>query len=148
MNIFKAVICHDYSVLRAQKRAIQVKTNGVHMIGIAWIANVLSIAGIFIMYFLVNNRRNDIYDLLFELHYWELAGRVGIIILLAFVYLISFAVFGGKQTFLSIIQEFSQMEEVRQMAVSRRGGIYFYGSLVVFIVVVASLLYLIKVAGY
>jgi len=148
MNIFKAVICHDYSVLRAQKRAIQVKTNGVHMIGIAWIANVLSIAGIYIMYFLVNNRRNDIYDLLFELHYWELAGRVGIIILLAFVYLISFAVFGGKQTFLSIIQEFSQMEEVRQMAVSRRGGIYFYGSLVVFIVVVASLLYLIKVAGY
>lgn len=148
MNIFKAVICHDYSVLRAQKRAIQVKTNGVHMIGIAWIANVLSIAGIYIMYFLINNRRNDIYDLLFELHYWELAGRVGIIILLAFIYLISFAVFGGKQTFLNIIQEFSQMDEARQMAVSRRGGIYFYGSLVVFIVVVASLLYLIKVAGY
>ena len=148
MNIFKAVICHDYSVLRAQKRALQVKTNGVHMIGIAWIANVLSIAGIYIMYFLVNNRRNDIYELLFELHYWELAGRVGIIILLAFVYLISFAVFGGKQTFLSIIQEFSHMDEARQMAVSRNGGIYFYGSLLVFVVVVASLLYLIKVAGY
>lgn len=146
MNIFKSVICHDYSVLRAQRGAIQFKTNGVHMIGLAWIANILSIAGIGIAYFLINNQRSFIYDVLFELHYWELAGRVGIIILLTFVYTISFAAFGGKQTFVEVITEFAKMEEAKQMAVSKRGGRYFYGSLLLLMLVIGILLYLTKVA--
>lgn len=118
------------------------------MIGVAWIANVLSIAGIYIAYFLVNNQRNYVYDLLFELHYWELAGRVGMIILLAFVYSISFAAFGGKQTFVEIINEFAKMDEVKQMSVSKLGGWYFYGSLLLLMLVIGTLLYLTKVAGY
>jgi hypothetical protein len=148
MNIFKSVICHDYSVVRAQRKAIQFKTNGVHMIGLAWIANILSVAGIYIIYFLVNNRRIDIYDLLYELHYWELAGRVGIIILLAMVYLVAFAAYGGRQTFLSIIHQFMDQDENHQRVASFKGGLYFYCSMVLVISVVSALFYLIKVAGY
>ncbi|MDP1842963.1 MAG: hypothetical protein Q8K64_06035 [Sediminibacterium sp.] len=148
MNIFKAVICHDYTVLRVKRGVLHLKTNGVHMIGIAWVANVLSIAGIYIAYFLVNNQRNFVYDLLFELHYWELAGRVGMIILLTFIYAISFAAFGGKQTFVEVINEFAKLDESEQIAVSRRGGKYFYGSLLLLMLVIGTLLYLTKIAGY
>ena len=79
MNIFKAIICHDYSVLRTQRQSIQVKTNGIHMIGLTLIANLLTIASIVLIYFLVNEGRENIYFVLNELHYWEIAGRVGII---------------------------------------------------------------------
>ncbi|KAF0239695.1 MAG: hypothetical protein FD183_1367, partial [Chitinophagaceae bacterium] len=115
---------------------------------IAWVANVLSIAGIYIAYFLVNNQRNFVYDLLFELHYWELAGRVGMIILLTFIYAISFAAFGGKQTFVEVINEFAKLDESEQIAISRRGGKYFYGSLLLLMLVIGTLLYLTKIAGY
>lgn len=148
MNIFKAIICHDYSVLRAQKRVINVKTNGVHMIGLTLIANLLTIFGLYLIYFLLNQGRDDIYAILNELHYWEVAGRVGIIMVLALIYVIAFAAFGGKQYFLETINEFINMDENSQYATARRGSRYFYGSLLVFFICVGVLYYLVKVAGY
>ncbi len=148
MNIFKAIICHDYSVLRAQKRSIQVKTNGVHMIGLTLIANLMTLASFALIYFLINEGRNDIYLVLNELHYWEIAGRVGIIMTLALIYLIAFAAFGGKQYFLETIHEFINMDENTQNATSQKGSRYFYGSLFIFFICIGILYYLIKVAGF
>jgi hypothetical protein len=147
MNVFKSVICHDYTVIRAQRQP-QFKTNGVHMIGVCWIANALTLAGVGILYFLLTNRKDDVYNILFEIHYWELAGRIGIIILLAFIYLIAFAAYGGRTTFLKIIHEFMSMEESRQVAVTQKGGWYFYGSLTICVLVGAALYYFVKVAGF
>ncbi len=146
MNIFKSVICHDYTVIRAQRQP-QFKTNGVHMIGVCWIANTLSLVGIGILYFLLAKRKNDVYDLLFEIHYWELAGRVGIIVLLSIIYLIAFAAYGGKATFFRIIHEFMELDQEAQIAVARKGGRYFYGSLLVFAVVAGILFYFVKLGG-
>ncbi len=148
MNIFKAIICHDYSVLRAQKSAIHVKTNGIHMIGLVLTANILTIAALIIIYYLFNQGRNEIYLVLNDLHYWEVAGRVGIIMTISLVYLIAFAVFGGKKYFLETIHQFMSMDEDSQNAVTRRGSRYFYGSLLVFFICAAVVYYLIKVAGY
>ena len=148
MNIFKAIICHDYTVLRAQNRSIQVKTNGIHMIGLTLIANFLTIAALFLIYFLANEGKNDLYFVLNELHYWEIAGRVGIIMILAFVYLIAFAAFGGKQYFLETIREFISMDENTKYATSQKGARYFYGSLFVFFICLGILYYYIKVAGF
>jgi len=148
MNIFKAIICHDYSVLRAQKRSIQVKTNGIHMIGLVLIANLLTIVALVLICFLVNQGRDDIYLVLNELYYWEVAGRVGIIMALAFVYLIAFAAFGDKQYFLETIREFISMDEDKQNASAQKGSRYFYGSLLIFFISVGVLYYLIKVAGF
>ncbi len=148
MNIFKAIICHDYSVLRAQKRVIHVKTNGIHMIGLTLIANLLTIFGLYLIYFLLNQGRDNIYAILNELHYWEVAGRVGIIMVLALVYVIAFATFGGKKYFLETINEFISMDENSQNATTRKGSRYFYGSLLVFFICSGVLYYLVKVAGY
>lgn len=148
MNIFKAIICQDYSVLRAQKRSIQVKTNGIHMIGLTLIANLLTIVALVLIYFLIIEGRDNIYFVLNELHYWEVAGRVGIIMTLALIYLIAFAAFGGKQYFLETIHEFMSMDENTQNATAQRGSRYFYGSLFIFFICVGVLYYLIKVAGF
>ena len=148
MNVFKSIICHDYTVARAQTQMVRVKTNGVHMIGIMLIANVLSTCGLYIIYFLLNNGREDIYFILNELHYWEVAGRVGIIMILSLVYLLAFAGFGGRQYFLSTINEFIAMDERAKEAVSITGGRFFYGSLLVFFIVAGVLFYLVKVAGF
>lgn len=148
MNVFKCIICHDYSVARAQTQTVRVKSNGVHMIGIMLIANVLSASGIYIIYFLLNNGRNDIYFILNELHYWEVAGRVGIIMILSLVYLLAFAAFGGRQYFLSTIHKFMAMDEQAMEAVSSTGGRFFYSSLLVFFIIAGTLFYLVKVAGF
>ncbi len=148
MNVFKSIICHDYSVARAHTQMVRVKTNGVHMIGIMLIANVLSACGIYIIYFLLNNGRNDIYFILNELHYWEVAGRVGIIMILSFVYLLAFAAFGGRQYFLATINEFISKDEPTQEAISRSGSRFFYGSIVLFFIIAGTLFYLVKVAGF
>lgn len=144
MNIFEAVICHDYTVLRTHRQAITYKTNGVHMIGLAWICNILSITGLGIVYFLLNNQKSEVYDMLFEIHYWELAGRVGIVIFLAFIYLLSFGAYGGKYIFMDIIKRFTHLEEDQKMVVARKGGRYFYISLFFFVIVGSILLYMVK----
>lgn len=146
MNIFKAVICHDYTVLRAQRKSHFVKTNGVHMIGVSWVANVLTIVGISILYLLLTKPKRDVVDLLDQFHYWELAGRVAIIILLAFVYIFSFAFFGGKAFFLRTIHEFIALDYSDQVKVAKRGGSYFYGSLIIFALVAGALFYIVRVS--
>ncbi len=145
MNIFEAVICHDYSVMRTERQSITYKTNGVHMIGLAWICNVLTVSGIAIIAFLLLNRKQDIYDLLFEIHYWELAGRVGILITLAFIHMLSFGAYGGKRIFMNIIKRFSSMDLEQKNAVSKKGGRYFYTSLCCFLVVGAMVFYMLKI---
>ena len=118
------------------------------MIGLTLIANLLTIIALYLIYFLLSQGRNDIYLVLGQLHYWEVAGRIGIIMILSFVYLIAFAVFGGKKYFLETIHEFVNMDENSQNAVTRKGSRYFYGSLFVLFICAGVLYYLIKVAGY
>ncbi len=147
MNVFKKIICNDYSVERAQNQKIRVKSNGVHMIGIMLIANVLSLCGIVITYYLIFKGRDEIYFILNELNYWEVAGRIGIIMILALLYLISFAAFGGRQYFLSTINEFVSMKETEQEEIVKSGRRLFYGSLFLFLIIAGTLFYLVKVAG-
>lgn len=144
MNIFEAVICHDYSVIRSERQSITYKTNGVHMIGLAWICNVLSILGLTIIYLLLQNRKQAIYDFLFEIHYWELAGRVGILIGIAFIHLLSFGAYGGRRIFKDIIKRFNQLQEAEKIAISKRGGWYFYFSLCLFLLVGGVVFYMAK----
>ncbi|TAH06662.1 MAG: hypothetical protein EAZ13_08795 [Sphingobacteriia bacterium] len=145
MNIFEAVICHDYSVMRTERQSITYKTNGVHMIGLAWICNVLTVFGIAIISFLLLNRKQDIYDLLFEIHYWELAGRVGILIALAFIHILSFGAYGGKRIFMDIIKHFNSLGVEEKKAVSLKGGRYFYFSLFCFLIVGGTVFYMVKI---
>ena len=144
MNIFESVICHDYTVVRTHREILAVKTNGVHMVGLAWVCNVLTLIGLVIVYLLLTNQSTEVYDVLASIRYWELAGRLGILIFLAMVYFMSFGAYGGKAIFLDIVRRFSKLEEEEKHAVAKRGGRYFYLSLLSFLIVSGVVVYLIK----
>ncbi|BDQ12455.1 hypothetical protein [Sediminibacterium sp. TEGAF015] len=144
MNIFESVICHDYTVVRTHREMLALKTNGIHMVGLAWVCNVLTLLGIGIVYLLLTNQSDQVYEILALIRYWEIAGRLGILIFLAVVYFMSFGAYGGKAIFVDIIKRFSKLEEAEKHAVARRGGMYFYFSLLFFFIVSGTVVYLIK----
>lgn len=144
MNIFESVICHDYTAVRTHREILAVKTNGVHMVGLAWVCNVLTLFGLRIIYLLFNNQSSEVYEVLDLIRYWGLAGRLGIFIFFAIVYFMSFGAYGGKTIFLDIIRRFSKLEEASKYAVVKRGGLYFYLSLFIFFMVFGVIVYLIK----
>ncbi|WP_439505200.1 hypothetical protein [Sediminibacterium sp.] len=144
MNLFESVICYDFSVGRTQNEKTLIKTNGVHMIGLAWVCNVLSLMGLGIIYLYLSKQSNEIYDFLAMIRYWELAGRIGLIIFLLLVYSMSFGAYGGKVIFLNIIRRFHSMDENEKNLVVTRGGRYFYISLISFFIIAGVVVYLSK----
>jgi len=106
MNIFKSLICLDYYNLRIQNRTREAGTGSVHRIGIVWICNLLTMLGGYLIYFRLNNSREVVYELLFQMHYYELAGRVSIMVLLSIIYLIAFTIYGDKYYIQRTIKEY------------------------------------------
>jgi hypothetical protein len=144
MNLFESVICYDYTIARTHNEIKSIKTNGVHMLGLAWVCNVLSLMGMGIVYLFLTKQSTEIYDFLAYIKYWELAGRIGLIIFLVLIYSMSFGAYGGKIIFLNIIRRFHSMDEIEKNLVVAKGGRYFYGSLFTFFIIAGVVVYLSK----
>ncbi|TAF51417.1 MAG: hypothetical protein EAZ62_06685 [Sphingobacteriia bacterium] len=144
MNLFESVICHDYGLVRAERGYTGYKTNGIHMVGICWIANFLTVVGCVAIYFIQSEKIYELYEILQSLHYWEVAGRIVLIILLLGIHLLAFAAFGGRVIFKDIIHRFVAYEPDQKKAVVGRGGMYFYTSLISFFVVLGILAFLMR----
>ncbi|MEI8075204.1 MAG: hypothetical protein WCH78_10685 [Bacteroidota bacterium] len=145
MNIFKSLICLDYYNLRLQNRAKEASTSSVHRIGIAWICNILTIIGGYFIYFRLHNQPELVYDKLYEWHYYELAGRVIILVLLTIIYLIAFTVYGDKTTIQSTLKYYVSLPSERQEKIARNASRYFIISFLLFTAVAITLLYLFKI---
>lgn len=145
MNIFKSLICLDYYNLRIQHRTREVSTGSVHRIGIAWICNLLSVIGMYFIYFKLHNQPDVVYDILFQLHYYELAGRVSMIVILSIIYLIAFTIYGDKATVRDTIKQYLSYSDAKQTAIAKRASIYFNISVLLFLIVVGTLVYLFKI---
>jgi hypothetical protein len=144
MNIFKSLICLDYYNLRLQNRTREAKTGGVHRIGIAWICNLLSMLGGYFIYFKLHNQPEVVYDTLFELHYYEIAGRISMMVILSIIYLIAFTIYGDKETFEKTIREYLTHSPDEQEAIAKKGSTYFNFSLFLFIIITGIIVYLFK----
>jgi hypothetical protein len=114
------------------------------MLGLAWVCNVLSLMGMGIVYLFLTKQSTEIYDFLAYIKYWELAGRIGLIIFLVLIYSMSFGAYGGKIIFLNIIRRFHSMDEIEKNLVVAKGGRYFYGSLFTFFIIAGVVVYLSK----
>lgn len=145
MNIFKSLICLDYYNLRIQNRAREAGTGSVHRIGIVWICNILTLIGAYFIYFKLHNQPDVVYDTLFELHYYELAGRVSMIVILSIIYLIAFTIYGDKQTVNSTIKAYILLPHEQQERIARKASIYFIISILLFVITVGILIYLFKI---
>jgi hypothetical protein len=127
-----------------QNRVREAKKGGVHRIGIAWICNILSIIGGYFIYFRLNNQPEVVYDTLFELHYYEIAGRVSMMVILSIIYLIAFTIYGDKETFEKSIMEFLKKTPEQQEKIANRASRYFNYSLLLFLIIIGVIVYLFK----
>ncbi len=144
MNIFKSLICLDYYNLRIQHRTREAGTGSVHRIGIVWICNSLTLIGGYFIYYKLHNQPDVVYDTLFEMHYYELAGRVSMIIILSIIYLIAFTIYGDRQTVNSTIKEYINLPMERQERIAKIASRYFAISIVVFLITTAVIIYIFK----
>lgn len=144
MNIFKALICLDYYNLRRQNRAREAGSGSVHRIGIAWICNILTLIGGYFIYFKLHNQPDVVYDTLFQLHYYELAGRVIMIVILTIIYLIAFTIFGDRHTIQTTLKKYISLEPEVQEKIATKAKRYFNISLLLFCLIAFTLVYLFK----
>jgi hypothetical protein len=145
MNIFKALICLDYYNLRIQHRTREAGSGSVHRIGIAWICNILTLIGSYFIYFKLHNQSDVVYDTLSELHYYVLAGRAIIIVLLSIIYLLAFTIYGDKNTIQSTLKTFISLQPEQQEKIAKNANRYFTTSWVLFLIVAAIIVYLFKI---
>jgi hypothetical protein len=145
MNIFKALICLDYYNLRMQHRTREIGSGGVHKIGIAWICNTLTIIGGYFIYFKLHNQSDVVYDTLSELHYYVLAGRAIMIVLLSIIYLLAFTIYGDKNTLQSTLKIFVGLDLEQQERIAKNANKYFRVSLILFLIVACIIVYLFKI---
>lgn len=145
MNIFKALICLDYYNLRIQNRTREAGTGSVHRIGIVWICNILTIVGSYFIYFKVHNQPDVVYDTLYQLHYYELAGRVIMLVLLTIIYLIAFTIYGDKATIQSTLKTYIGLPSDQQERIAKNASRYFGISILIFLVITGMLIYLFKI---
>jgi len=144
MNIFTALICLDYYNLRRQNRAREAGSGSVHRIGIAWICNILTLIGGYFIYFKLHNHPDVVYDTLFQLHYYELAGRVIMIVILSIIYLIAFTIFGDRNTIQTTLKAYISLEPEEQEKIAIKAKRYYNISWILFAAVTITLVYLFK----
>jgi hypothetical protein len=145
MNIFKALICLDYYNLRLQHRTREIGSGGVHKIGIAWICNTLTLIGGYFIYFKLHNQSDVVYDTLSELHYYVIAGRAIMIVLLSIVYLLAFTIYGDKLSIQTTLKTFVGLDPEQQERIAKNANLYFRTSLILFLVITCITVYLFKI---
>ncbi len=145
MNIFKALICLDYYNLRMQHRTRETGSGGVHKIGIAWICNTLTVIGGYFIYFKLHNQSDVVYDTLSGLHYYVLAGRAIMLVLLCIIYLLAFTIYGDKSTIQTTLKTFIGLEQWEQEKIANHANLYFRLSWILFLIVAGITVYLFKI---
>ena len=145
MNIFKALICLDYYNLRMQHRTRETGSGGVHKIGIAWICNTLTVIGGYFIYFKLHNQSDVVYDTLSGLHYYVLAGRAIMLVLLCIIYLLAFTIYGDKSTIQTTLKTFIGLEQWEQEKIAKNANWCFRLSWILFLIVSGIIVYLFKI---
>lgn len=145
MNIFKALICLDYYNLRIQNRTRETNSGGVHKIGIAWICNVLTLIGTYLIYFKAHNPSEVVDDTLASLQQYMIAGRAIFFVLLSLIYLLAFTIYGSKNSIQSTLTDFVGLEIVEQEIIARNAKRYFTLSWILFIIIAGINFYLFEI---
>jgi hypothetical protein len=101
--------------------------------------------GSYFIYFKLHNHPDVVYDTLYELHYYELAGRVIIMVLLSIIYLIAFTIYGDKTTIQTTLKTYIALPTERQERIAKNARRYYIISLLLFLATVGTLVYLFKI---
>ncbi len=134
MTVFGAIISHNYLWCQYRQRVGLAKTQGPLMVGIVWVANVLTFYGYYIYTNLVTFKEKDPEYLNRIMWEWLNAFKLSFVIGALLVFLLSYFLYRIRGVYNNIITELLSKEANKQKKVAKLGKTYFYGSLIVLVV--------------
>lgn len=134
MTVFGAIISHNYLWCQYRQRVGLAKTQGPMMVGIVWVANVLTFYGYYIYTNLVAYKGRDPEYLFRMMHEWLQAFKLSFVLGALLVFLLSYFLYRIKGVYNNIIVELLSKDEEKQKKVAKLGKSYFYGSLLVLVI--------------
>jgi hypothetical protein len=148
MTVFGSIIAHNYLWCQYRNRPTLAKTQGPMMVGLIWVANVLTFYGYYIYTNMVAFKEKDpeyLHRMMWEwLHAFKLSFVLGALL----VFLLSYFLYRIRGVYSNIIVELLSKSTEKQQAISKLGKRYFYGSLFILLVVYAVLAWLFVQWGF
>lgn len=148
MTVFGSIIAHNYYWCQYRKRTTLAKTQGPMMVGLVWVANVLTVYGCYIYTYLVAFKEKDPEYLNRMMWEWLNAFKLSFVIGAIFIFLLSYFFYRIKGVYNHVIADFLSKTELKQQSISKLGQRYFYGSFIFLVIAYAVLACLFVKWGY
>lgn len=142
MTVFGAIIAHNFLWCQYRNRPGLAKTQGPFMVGIVWVANALSLFGIYLYTQMDIYRSKDTLVLNRFMWEWLQAFKLSLFLGSLLVFLLGYFFYRIRTVYQQIISETLSYPEERQKRIGKSGFRYFIGSLVVLILIYAVLIWL------
>lgn len=142
MTVFGTIIAHNFLWCQYRNRSGLAKTQGPVMVGIAWVANALSLFGLYLYTQMDFYRFKDPVVLNRMMWEWFHAFKLSFFLGSLLIFLLGYFFYRIPAVYQQIITETLSQTEERQKKIAKRGFRYFIGSLWVLILVYAFLSWL------
>lgn len=142
MTVFGSIIAHNFLWCQYRNRPGLAKTQGPLMVGIVWVANALSLFGLYLYTQMDFYRSKDPLVLNRLMWEWLQAFKLSLFLGSLLIFLLGYFFYRIRAVYQHIITETLSHSEERQKRIAKRGFRYFIGSLLVLILIYAALSWL------
>ncbi|WP_438946609.1 hypothetical protein [Sediminibacterium sp.] len=142
MTVFGTIIAHNFLWCQYRNRAGLAKTQGPIMVGVVWVANALSILGLYLYTQMDYYRFKDPIVLNRLMWEWLQAFKLAFFSGSLLIFLLGYFFYRIRPVYQHIITETLSNTEERQKLIAKRGFRYFIGSILVLILIYAVLIWL------
>ena len=142
MTVFGSVIAHNFLWCQFRNRPGLAKTQGPLMVGIAWVANALSLFGLYLYTQMDFYRFKDPVVLNRMMWEWLQAFKLSLFLGSLLVFLLGYFFYRIRPVYQHIITETLSHPEEKQKRIAKRGLRYFIGSLLLVVLIYGILAWL------
>lgn len=142
MTVFGSVIAHNFLWCQFRNRPGLAKTQGPLMVGIAWVANALSLFGFYLYTQMDFYRFKDPVVLNRMMWEWLQAFKLSLFLGSLLVFLLGYFFYRIRPVYQHIITETLSHPEEKQKRIAKKGLRYFIGSLLLVVLIYGILAWL------
>lgn len=142
MTVFGSIIAHNFLWCQYRNRPTLAKTQGPIMVGIVWVANALSIFGLYLYTQMSFYRFKDPMILNRLMWEWLQAFKLSFFLGSLLIFLLGYFFYRIRPVYQHIISETLSHSEEKQKTIAKGGFRYFIGSLLLVILLYAALIWL------
>lgn len=148
MTVFGSIIAHNFLWCQYRNRPALAKTQGPIMVGIVWVANALSIFGLYLYTQMDFYRFKDPLILNRLMWEWLQAFKLSFFLGSLLIFLLGYSFYRIRPVYQHIINETLSHSEEKQKTIAKGGFRYFIGSLLLVILLYAALIWLFVQWGF